>query len=534
VKAPARFPRRSPLASLGQHLSFDVGEEHIFWARSKPARGGLKLLEWGRIEIGSSGADETLREIAGMPWVRAVRVEVPIRSPSLRHRRISLPVLTPAQAYKIGRRRVAEFLSEQSEDCVGSFMRIRRKGPYPIWLVATPATAPDLFERRWRALGFEVYRLSSEPLALGNLARLLPPNPPGQLTAIFDLHLDGGDCVICDDQGWLFNRVIAVRAGRARSPAEAGGPSSRIANSADDESPLEAAMTERLGTELQRTVRYVERELQLGSVTRVALAGDLPGLELLAVALRRSLDVTIAPIGELCAEGPGRGLDPAAARAVGLATAPDRRGCSLLPPASKLRQSLRGARTQLRAALCAVLVLGLGALSTSTVRFYTARRDVAEMSERMGSDEQRLAIIAETARERAAARALFEGLGTLRRAEPPWQALLQVLGASVPPDVALEELHVERPAGAPGWQASLLMEARGASVADAAQSVSELGERLRSVPFLAAPVAERDATRQTIQEDQRARVFFQLRAPLAVLRSPLDETLASQAPGDEP
>ena len=524
-RAPQRrphpsFPQRSPLASLGQHLAFDVGEERLFWARSRPSRNGLRLLEWGRVEIGAAGAEDLLREIARTPWVRAVSVEVPIRSPELRHRRFSLPLLTPAQAYKIGRRRAAEFLAEQGEACVGSFMRIRRKGAFPIWLVAAPASAPELFEGRWRKLGFDVHRLSSEPLALGNLARLLPPNPQGQLTAIFDLHRDGGDCVICDDHGWLFNRVIAVRAGRTRSPAEAG-PLSRIANAADDDSPLDAAMTERLSTELQRTVRYVERELQLGSVTRVALAGDLPGLDVLALALGRALEVRIAPIGDLCVEGPGRGMDPAAARAVGLAMAPDPQGCSLLSPESKLRQNVRRARAQLRAALCAVLLLGGGALSISAVRIHGAQRDVSEMSEKMGSDERRLEIIAETARERSDARALLEGLHTLRRAEPPWQAILQALAAAAPPDVALEELHIQRPEGSADWEAALVIEARGASVADAAQQVSELGERLRGVPFLAPARAERDATRQTIQEDQRARVFFQLRAALAVLRSPI-------------
>jgi hypothetical protein len=533
ARGTGRFPLRSPLASLGQHVAFDVGEEHVFWARSRPSRSGLRLLEWGRIDVGAAGAEELLREIARVPWIRAVRVEVPIRSPELRHRRVSLPVLTPAQARKIGRRRVAEFLAEQSEACVGSFVRMRRKGAFPIWLVAVPASAPELFERRWSMLGFDVHRLSSEPLALGNLARLLTPNPPGQLTAIFDLHRDGGDCVICDDQGWVFNRVIAVRAGRARSAGEASGPTSRIANAADDGSPLDATMTERLSTELQRTVRYVERELQLGSVTRVALAGDLPGLELLAVALRRSLDVTIAPLGDLCIEGPARGLDPAAARAVGLAMAPDPSGCSLLPPESKLRQSMQRARMQLRAALCAVLVLGVGGLSTSALRLHGARRDLAEMSEKMGSDEKRLEIIAQTARERGAARSLLDGLATLRRPEPPWQAILQALAASAPADVAFEEVHVARPEGSAAWEASLVMEARGASVADAAEQVSALGERLRGVPFLAPTRAERDPTRQTIQEEQRARVFFEMRAALAVLHAPSDAALAPVPPGGE-
>ena len=509
------FPERSPLASIGQHVAIDVGEDHVLWARSRPSRNGLCLLEWGKVDArGEQEAERVLREIAGKVWIRAVRIEVPIRSPELRHRRLSLPALTPKQAYKIGRRRSAEFLAEQNEPCIGSFMRIRRKGAFPIWLVAVPATAPELFERRWRALGFDVHRLSSEPLALGNLARLLPPNGPGQLTAIFDVHREGGDCVICDDQGWLFNRVIGVRAARARS-APGAGATSRIANDADEEGALEPGVVERLTTELQRTMQYVQRELHLGTVTRVALAGDLPGLGGLAAALRRGVEANIAPIGELVVEGPARGLDTAAARVVGLAMAPDRRGCSLLPPESKLRQAVRAARMQLRAVLCAVLVLGIAGALSSTVRVYGARRAVAGMSASMGSNERRLEIIAETARERADAHALLEGMQVLRRPEPPWQALLATLAAAAPADVALEELHVAR--GPEAWQASLVLEARGASVAEAAEQVSRLGERLRAAPFLAPAVAERDASRSTIQEEQRARVFFQVRTSLGVL-----------------
>ena len=63
--ALGRFPARSPLASLGQHLALDVGEQQIYWARSRPSREGLRLLEWGRVDLGERSAEDAVREIAG-------------------------------------------------------------------------------------------------------------------------------------------------------------------------------------------------------------------------------------------------------------------------------------------------------------------------------------------------------------------------------------------------------------------------------------------------------------------------------------
>src|SRR4029077_15466237 len=103
-----------------------------------------------------------------------------------------------------------EFLREQSEECTGSAISARAETARPLWLVATPASTPEVFEPRGRALGFEVHRLASEPLALGNLGRILVPPPGGGLTALFDVHEDDGDCVVCDAGGWLFNRVIPL------------------------------------------------------------------------------------------------------------------------------------------------------------------------------------------------------------------------------------------------------------------------------------------------------------------------------------
>ena len=506
----AGFPRRSPLASWGQHLALDAREDVLYWARSRPGRSGLRLLEWGRVPVPEGDREDVLQAIARLPWVRFAYVEVPIRSPDLRHKRVSLPPMTPAQAYRVGRRRATEFLREQPESCLGSFMRVRHKGAHPLWLVAIPEQAARLFFTRWETLGYDVHRMSSESLALGNLARLLPSTEQGSLTAIFDVQPDAGDCVICDDQGWLFNRVIPMRQARGGEP-NAGG----IANLADKPEGLSAAQLDRVSTELMRTFQYVERELRLGRVTRVAVAGELADLEGLAAHLNASLDGETRVIGEWVREGPGARMDAAAARAVGLAMAPDARGCSLLPGEAKARHRARRAGLQLKAGLGLASVLAGLWLGLWGLDLVAASRSIRFMADEMGSNEQRLEIIADTARSRERARDLDAMLSRVRRPEPPWHAYYEVLARSTPPDVALEELSIAR--SAQGWTTQLALEARGASVATAAEGVTELRDALQRAPFLAGVTAARDRARQTVQEEEGSKVFFRMSGQVGVL-----------------
>jgi hypothetical protein len=516
---------RSPLASIGEHLSLDVGEDAIYWARSRPGRAGLCLLEWGTVEVDPDiGADAYLERIAQIPWTRAARIEVPIRSPDLRHQRVSLPALTPAQAYKIGRRRATEFLAAQRDASVGSFMRVRRRGAHPLWLVAAPASVPALFEQRFVALGLHIHRLSSEALALGNLARLLPPNAPDTVTAIFDIHREGGDCVICDDQGWLFNRVIPIRFAPGQT-ARSLGATSRIANDADEKREgFAPAAIERIGTELSRTFQYVERELHVPRVARVVLAGEGHDLLSLPPALGRMLGVPVSLIGDLIASGPARGMPPEAARVIGLALAPDPRGCSLLPPESKERRRTHRARLHLLAALgVAVLACGAATLRLGW-RALSARSDIAEMRESMDGDARRREVIAQAGDQRRRARAQMESLGTWLRAEPPWGSLLRAVGALAPPDVAVEELLVQRVDER--FETILVVEVRGATVASAATAMAAYAAELRRAPFLSVGDGERDATRQMLQDDRGVRVYFRL--PLRVAPLVQHPTLAGR------
>jgi len=504
------FPMRSPLASIGQHFSIDIQAHALYWARSRRARGGLELLEWGRVPLEYESQGESLvREIARVPWVRVTHLEVPMRSPDLRHRRIELPVLTPAQARLVGHRKVQDFLAEQDEACTGSFLRVRQTGSYPIWLVAAPESVPALFENRWLAFGFAVHRLSSESLALGNLTRILPPLAEGELVAVLELHQDGGDCVIADAQGWHFNRMIPMRHARVLGSTDALG------ESGGKQEGLSRVQLERVETELERTFVYVERELRIGRVVRLVLTGELPDLELLRDHLSERLESEVGCIGDFIEAGPAARLPAAAARAVGLVLAPDARGCSLLSPESKERRRRRRARFQLHVActiLGAVLTLVSGAMA---VHGLSAESATARMAEEMGSNAERLEIIDETARTRERASRLDRALATIRRAEPPWFDVLEVISRKLPADVALRDMRLERRERS--WVCELSIEARGATVSDAASHVAEFRERLATVPFLRVSEVGRDRSHQTVQDETRSRVFFSLRAELSAL-----------------
>ncbi len=522
------FPRRSPLASWGHHLAIDLSGGAVYWARSKRARGGLRLLEWGSVPLPhENAASEILSAIARVPWVRTSRVEVPMRSPDLRHRRIELPPLTASQAHHVGHRKVRDFLAEQPDECIGSFLRVRQSGPYPIWLAAVPANVPALFEGRWAGFGFDVYRLSSESLALGNLTRLLPPLAEGELVAVFDVYQEGGDCVVADAQGWLFSRMIPIR--QARGAAQRDRPDG---DADDKDEGLSQLQIERVATELGRTFLYVTRELALGRVVRLVLTGEVTHLELICDQLAESLEVEVGCVGDFVESGPAAKLPATAARAIGLALAPDPRGCSLLPAESKRRRRLRRARMRQWVALVAGGLLALGSMLTLVVRDIAGQRAIDRMSEAMGFDQHRLAIIDETAHSRERATRLERALELVQREEPPWHAMLSVVAGALPPDVALDEMRILRKGEI--WQAELALEARGATVSDAASAVAQFRERLSAVPFVEVDSVGRDRHRQTIQEAERSRVFFSLRGELGTLQAKRSDSLESGATGTEP
>jgi hypothetical protein len=520
---PLPLQRRSPLLTIRDHLSLDASPSGICWALSRPSRTGLQLRECGVIEIAGRSEASLLREIARMPWVRFARVEVALRAPGLVHRRISLPAMSDREARHVARRKLEEFAKEQSTDCTASALCSVGSAARPAWLVVALASVPPVFEGRWRALGFRVHRLSSEPLALGNLGRILSEAPESGLTAILDVQSESGDCVVCDRDGWLFNRVI---------PLQRQGVSPVDASRGEQEAP--PIHLERIVTELRRTFQYVEQELRLGRITRLVLSGSHPELPGVAGALEQALALPTFMVGDAITEGPARGLPPAAGRAVGIALSASAQGGNLLPPEIVRSRAERRARRTLVATLvsvCTTVALGLGAALTEMTWI---QNDVSDAAQRMESDSSRLSVVQRAARIRQNAEALESGVAGLRRPEPPLASLLDSLRRIAPPDVALQALAIRHTSE--GFEGRLMVEARGVSVAEAAQLISEFADTVTRTPLFAVRSIDRTLDAPQLQEGAAARVQFVLSGPLRLMvhDAPLPRLVALPRSGMEP
>jgi hypothetical protein len=503
-RTPA-LPRRNPLAALGEHLALDTVNASVYWARARRGPDGLRLCAWGSLAIPPSQSEASvLRELARCTWVKCSRVEAPLRSPALRHRRVALPSMSAREAGSVAQRRLEEFLLEQSELSIGSAIRSPASGAHPAWLVAAPESTPEVFEARWRALGFELHRLASEPLALGNFARVLPALPDA-LTAVFDVNDEGGDCVVCDGEGWLFNRVIPLH--RQGAGSESGSADSEESNRLQDE---------RMITELRRTFQYVERELRLGAVQRLVLSGSHARLRALPAALEEALGVPTQLIGDAIEEGPARGMDPAAAHVVGLALAPHAHGCNLLPRATLAARRERRARLHSILALAASGALSLLAVAAHAAQTFAIHREGAAVQTRIESVAERTARAHETARIRERAHSMDQALAELRSHELPLASWLDALRRLAPPDIALDSLHAERAAGA--CTGTLVVVSRAKSVAGAAVLAAQFAQALGRIPLFTVTSVERSPDNSQLQDAAFATVQFRISGALRPLQ----------------
>ncbi|MCA9512375.1 MAG: hypothetical protein KC560_16820, partial [Myxococcales bacterium] len=317
--APKRFAiARAP------HLCLEVRDEAVYWALAKATRAGMRPVDWGRIDLDEAARgdrDAFLAALAASGAGGYADVEIALRSPRLATERLDLPPLSRAEARAVAARRLGELAARIDADAASAFsVASGRDGALHAWLTAVPRIESAACHATWQDRGFSLTRIQSRHLALGQLVHHLDHEfAEGELVAIFDLEAKSGTCVVADRAGWVFSREVPLRfMGRsvhARTEPEVEDRPHAVEPSAelrlapldgDDDAPsglelatplgassahtgdggderddalAEVAMqTERLATELRRTFRYVQGQLDARPVARVFLSGEITEL----------------------------------------------------------------------------------------------------------------------------------------------------------------------------------------------------------------------------------------------------------------
>jgi len=540
--APPR--RRTRLRT--PHLCLDVRAEAIYWASANAGWHGLEPVAWGRIaRDGARSVDEQLAELAAQGIGREHRCETGVRSAGAQHERASLPALSGGELRAVVRRRAEDFAARAGDTLSAASLCARGEHGAALWLVGVEESESEREREEWLRRGIPLARLQSRHLALGQLVRCLPPLADGEVVAIFDIEPETGTCVLADREGWIFSREVPLRfMGRstaARSAPSApppaplpDDPSLRVLDEAsfgdsdaaplptqptaeeEERDPLEdlAIQAERLATELRRTFRYVEGRIGAQPVSRVVLAGEITELIDLGPGLSEQLGLPV----DVLANGEGDDARPVGGAAVvlGMACAPSANDGNLL--ALPVQRALAARRLRRR------LQRGLAVASLSAAAGAAAiALQAGSLLLRVDSLERTWAAEADARERVAAGKAAAQRASEVERAfaqldapQPRAAALLRALALQVPDEAAVQRLQIAR--DEQGIALEMTLDASGATIASAAQSVSDFARDLAQAPFARVDVVEPEAESGPAPEPNAVpRVRFRVAGRLAAV-----------------
>ncbi len=489
------------LFGIRRELHVDVRERGVFWVEGVRTRSGSRPVAWGCCEtVEELSGREALARFEASRVASGRRLGATLRSPSVQHQRVDLPPATAKRAAAgIAARKLRGMIAAESDDRLGAIdLEVRRKGGHA-WLATAPKELAEELAEEFAESGLPLVTIGSRHLAIANLTRLLPASPEGALTAIFDLERDVGTCVVVDNHGWLFSREVKhkfmgdrmVRSPEAQqtstpvydepnalfSDADAGEPSEEL-----DPLEREALEIERLATEIQRTIRYVETELSLGQIQRTVLCGDVDRLGNSLHALAERLGHAALDLRSVLRETLGHEIPNETGVALGALLVRDP-GTQLLPEYRALRVRSGDARKRLlrlAASLLAVLVIGVG-VRVGQEHGLNRKIAIAEDSWMAGAGSRRA--IEEGLATRSRAEIVSRGLERLRREAPPFRGLLHTVAALLPERAEVRRLEIVQRDG--GFRAVLSLRSEAPNISEAAGQVSRFIEDLRAAPFVA-------------------------------------------------
>ncbi len=527
---------------MRQHLAIDRRREGIYWVRSRAGKQGLRPIESGCFRLRPERDPELeMQAFLDGAVVRGTRLEIGLRSPELVHQRELMPVITAAEAGAVARRHCSELVQGiDGEACHGFVLSPGGENSGVLWLSGAPLDAARAAAARFERSGFELHRLSSRHLALGNLVQLLPPVVEDELIAIVDLEPDAATCVVADGRGWAFSREIPLvpmtedlgfsslsafeETTWALGELEAREFDVEKEAEEPDADPLEivAELTELLSTELARTFQYVAGGLRLASAGRVYLAGEGRWIESLVDSLTESLSLPVETLSGALTDRTFENCGGGGAVALGLALAPHAHGGNLLPPRELVERARRRVRSRLRLGLAASALTAVLLAVVLIVTSQGLQTQISELGSRWEAERAERESLAELRRQQSRAAEVAALLTQLDPAVPPWTALLETFGRLAPENAWIETFHASRSPATEEWTTELAIEAVGDSVSEAARSVSELARGMDVSPLMAVDDLSREDVGQADDESARDnRVRFRVTGRLAVVEPTL-------------
>jgi len=401
------------------------------------------------------------------------RVDVVVHIPEIRISRVDLPGVRVRDARRVAQRRREDLQGEGSSALhVSSLVRATPAGS-ALWLISGPVEACAEIDAELGARGIRAERLLPLSLALGALVRLLPKPEGKGLTAIVWVEAEWSHCVVADSEGWLFDRQIPLKLGFDAALGET--PANAVAWEEE-----EHQFIEHVTVELDRTFAYVERNLALGQVGRICVCGPLIGLESLEQALVANQSLAVTRLGARPLPGLGWAPHPAAAVALGgVALGGSVAEATLLPRHLAAPRLRARARQRLVRAAVAASAFGMLALACAVWNVATVSASVSRLRAEAKRWEGERAGLAQLATERERAQRVLDARATLTRAEPPWSALLVVLGGLMPEKLFVSHLALAREPT--GWRMEIWLDSEGMGESETAEAAASLRGRLAAL-----------------------------------------------------
>lgn len=496
-----RFSLPDP-AIVPRTVALEMRSDAVAWAEAAWRPGGVRLISCGEEpqREGESPA-QTLERLARRVSLHRAQLRVTIRHPELRLTRIALPNLNERDARRVAQRRGHELAQELGEPANATFAISRNGADRCAWIAAVPEEFAGVVERQWRQRVGAVAEFESLHLAIGALARLLPQPADGELRAFFDVGDAHATCVVADGEGWLFSRDVPLK---------------MMADTLGVEGEAEASPSERVATELRRTLHYVESELRLGRVTDVIVSGAHSELEQMIEDLARETRRDTRMLGDAIGEGPASGASARMGVALGAAMcAVWSRGGSLLPaPAARERKRRRWTgRLALATGLFLALAIGGGLYVGGSLHSLDDELSELERTWLLVAPLREKTRMGVEARRRA--NRLAAVLPEFEAAQPPWAGALDTIGALLPDDAVMRHFRATQDEQGT-WHASLEVEFPGVDLAEAAASVSSFAGALGNSPLWRVENLERTLTAPLpATAGSAARVHFRVDAALA-------------------
>ena len=417
-----------------RRVALDLLPDTLIWLSARDSASGTAI-EAGERRSRPTQTAEIGKLLHGTAVMSQPRPQLDVVLPGhvpVQIQRLELSGVGRWEGQRVARRKLSALRADDPDGQleVASLARVGGSGCI-VWLFSAPARACHEIHAELRRAGLRPARLIPREFAIAALSSALSPLESG-LDAFLWMEEELARCVVADREGWVFSRDIPLQPARSW-PAETAG----LEALPDAEPGMDLDW---LATELERTCRYVEREVASESIRRLTLCGSPEGFPRLDQVLVQRLAIPVSTLGERSSSSPTLELRPLEAAAVGMCLLGRRVSeANLLPTRIRSVHDEQRARGRLVHALAVLAVCVALALGVGGIRYRNVATELDTAAHEFDSLSAERVAFAQAYEEAARIARLRELHTLLDRPEPPWGTLLDLLGR-----VAPEDLYVQR------------------------------------------------------------------------------------------